>query len=113
MNEQHQLFEQLKQTDINGTEYWSARSISKILGYSEYRHFQPVIAKAKEACTNSEHAIDDYFEDVLGMVTIGSGAQREKTAPLRLLSGSSKWRSDETRDCGRPNHSGTSGPICI
>ncbi|QJR29177.1 DNA damage-inducible protein D [Limnobacter profundi] len=77
MSEQHQLFEQLKQIDENGTEFWSARAISKLLGYSEYRHFQPVIAKAKEACANSGHPIQDHFEDILGMVAIGSGALRE------------------------------------
>jgi DNA-damage-inducible protein D len=77
MSDQHQLFEQLKQIDSNGMEFWSARSISKLLGYSEYRHFQLVITKAKEACINSEHAIEDHFEDILAMVTIGSGAQRE------------------------------------
>ena len=31
MNEQHQSFEQLKQTDEHGAEYWSARSLSKLL----------------------------------------------------------------------------------
>ena len=77
MSDQHQLFEQLKKIDSNGMEFWSARSISKLLGYSEYRHFQAVITKAKEACINSEHAIEDHFEDILAMVTIGSGAQRE------------------------------------
>lgn len=77
MSDQHQPFEQLKQIDANGMEFWSARSISKLLGYSEYRHFQPVITKAKEACRKSEHVIADHFEDILGMVTIGSGALRE------------------------------------
>lgn len=74
MNDQHQLFEEIKQIDSSGMEFWSARSISKLLGYSEYRHFQPVITKAKEACANSEHSVSDHFEDVLGMVSIGSGA---------------------------------------
>ncbi|SFR50580.1 DNA-damage-inducible protein D [Pseudidiomarina maritima] len=77
MNDQHQLFEEIKQIESSGMEFWSARSISKLLGYSEYRHFQPVITKAKEACANSEHSVSDHFEDVLGMVSIGSGALRE------------------------------------
>jgi DNA-damage-inducible protein D len=77
MGDQHQPFEQLKQIDENEMEFWSARSISKLLGYSEYRHFQPVITKAKEACGKSGHFIADHFENILGMVTIGSGAQRE------------------------------------
>ncbi|MDN3222249.1 DNA damage-inducible protein D [Pseudomonas nunensis] len=51
--------------------------MSKLLEYSEYRHFQPVLARAKEACTSSGFAIDDHFEDTLAMVAIGSGARRE------------------------------------
>lgn len=71
------VFEQLKRVDDDGNEYWSARDLSKVLEYSEYRHFQPVIARAKEACTNSGQIVDDHFEDVLEMVSIGSGARRQ------------------------------------
>jgi len=41
-----------------------------------HRHFVPVIAKAKDACNNSGHAVSDHFEDALEMVDIGSGAKR-------------------------------------
>ena len=44
------IVEQIKKTDEHGNEYWSARDKSKALGYSEYRHFKPVVEKAKEAC---------------------------------------------------------------
>ncbi len=77
MNEHHQPFEEIKQIDDEGSEYWSARELAKLLDYSEYRHFTPVLERAKEACINSGHHVDDHFEDVLGMVKIGSGAQRE------------------------------------
>jgi DNA-damage-inducible protein D len=73
----HQTFEDLKETNEIGMEFWSARKLSKILEYSEYRHFLPVIEKAKEACRNSGHDVGDHFEDILGMVDIGSGAKRE------------------------------------
>lgn len=73
----HQTFEDLKETNETGMEFWSARKLLKILEYSEYRHFLPVIEKAKEACRNSGHAILDHFEDILVMVEIGSGAKRE------------------------------------
>lgn len=72
-----QTFEALKETNEDGQEFWTARKLSKILEYSEYRHFLPVIEKAKEACRNSGHEIHDHFEDVLEMVEIGSGAKRE------------------------------------
>ena len=71
------VFEQIKHTDENGNEFWSARDLSKVLEYSEYRHFLPVIERAKEACKNSNYAVGDHFEDILDMVLLGSGAQRE------------------------------------
>lgn len=70
------VFEQIKQIDENGNEYWSARDLSKVLEYSEYRHFLPVIERAKEACKNSGQTISDHFEDILDMVQLGSSAQR-------------------------------------
>ena len=48
------IFEQIKEVDENGNEYWGARKLSKILEYSEFRHFLPVIERAKEACVNSK-----------------------------------------------------------
>jgi len=77
LNNKLTLFEQIKQTDENGNEYWSARQLSKVLEYSEYRHFAPVIERAKEACANSGQQIADHFEDTLDMITTGKTAQRE------------------------------------
>ncbi|MCE7923292.1 MAG: DNA damage-inducible protein D [Haliscomenobacteraceae bacterium CHB4] len=71
------VFEQIKRTDENGVEYWSARDLAKVLEYSEYRHFLPAIERAKEACQNSGHNLADHFEDILEMVEIGSKAQRQ------------------------------------
>lgn len=71
------IFEQVKRLDEYNNEYWTARDLSKILEYSEYRHFKPAIDRAKEACKNSGYIISDHFEDILEMVSIGSGAQRE------------------------------------
>ncbi len=71
------IFEQSKKIDENGNEFWTARELAKILEYSEYRHFLPVIAKAEESCENSKQKTLDHFEDILEMVEIGSGAVRE------------------------------------
>jgi len=73
----HATFEGIKQTDDDGNEFWLARPLAKVLDYSEYRHFLPVIERAREACRNSGQPIANHFEDVLEMVDIGSGAQRE------------------------------------
>ncbi|WP_340508278.1 DNA damage-inducible protein D [Escherichia coli] len=76
MNEHHQPFEEIKLINANGAEQWSARQLGKLLGYSEYRHFIPVLTRAKEACENSGHTIDDHYEEILDMVKIGSNAKR-------------------------------------
>lgn len=71
------IFEEIKEIDENGNEFWGARKLSKILEYSEFRYFSPVIERAKEACSNTNHPIEDHFEDYLEMVPIGSGAERK------------------------------------
>ncbi|MBP7710582.1 MAG: DNA damage-inducible protein D [Rickettsiales bacterium] len=73
------IFEQSKRIDENGNEFWTARELAKILEYSEYRHFLPVIAKAQESCQNSKQKDSDHFEEFLEMVEIGSGAVRKLT----------------------------------
>ncbi len=76
----HQTFEGLKQVTDDGMEFWSSRQLAKVLNYSEYRNFQPVIEKAKKACKNSGQPIENHFVDMHEMVDIGSGAQREMPA---------------------------------
>jgi DNA-damage-inducible protein D len=70
------LFEQVKEIDENGIEFWGARRLSKILEYREFRNFLPVIKKAKDACINSDQAVENHFVDFHEMVEIGSGAER-------------------------------------
>lgn len=72
----YQTFESLKQEE-DGSEFWSARKLSKALEYSEYRHFLPVIEKAKKACKTSGHSIVEHFEDILDMIDIGKRGQRQ------------------------------------
>lgn len=70
------IFEQIKEIDEIGNEFWGARKLSKILEYSEFRHFLPVIEKAKEACKNSKQEIADHFEDYLEEINFGKGAKQ-------------------------------------
>ena len=69
-------FERIKRVSAEGHESWSARDLARVLEYSEFRHFLPVIEKAREACVKSERRVEDHFEQILEMVSIGSGAQR-------------------------------------
>ena len=82
-NQHHATFESIRHTDDAGQEFWLARQLAKVLDYSQYRHFLPVVERAKEACLNSGQPVGNHIEDVLTMVEIGSGAQRE-IADIRL-----------------------------
>ena len=70
-------FESIRRQAEDGSEYWSARDLAKILGYNRWETFQKVISKAKVACTNSGHAVSDHFRDITKMIKAAKGAQRE------------------------------------
>jgi len=70
-------FENIKKINEHWQEYWSARDLYKILEYSEYRFFLPVIEKAKIACKKSWQEVSDHFEDVHDMIEIWKWAQRK------------------------------------
>lgn len=65
-----------QQTDT-GVEYWLARDIQHLLGYTKWENFLNVVNKAKTACEVSGHDIDNHFPDVRKMVDLGSGSQRD------------------------------------
>lgn len=61
----------------DGVEYWMARDIQTLLGYSKWENFTQVIEKAKLACFNSHQPLGDHFVPVTKKVNIGSDTQRE------------------------------------
>lgn len=70
-------FEGHAQKTENGIEYWLARDIQHLLGYSKWDNFLNVVSKAKTACDISGHEVTDHFADVGKMVDLGSGSQRK------------------------------------
>ncbi len=58
-------------------EYWLARDLQFLLGYSKWNNFEKVIVKAKEACKGSNNQVIDHFLDVGKMVELGSTAGRK------------------------------------
>ena len=70
-------FESYSNRTENEIEFWFARDLQHLLGYSEWRNFIKVINKAKTSCETAVHQISDHFVEVNKMVKIGSETERE------------------------------------
>jgi len=73
---EYKCFEDIKSVRDDGSEFWSARELAKVLDYTQWRNFTRVIDKAMIACKNSGSELDDHFAEVSKMVDIGSGTNR-------------------------------------
>lgn len=69
------IFEETANEKV-GVEYWLARDLQKLLGYSEWRNFVTTLEKAKLACENSGQLASDHFVGINKMIGIGSDTER-------------------------------------
>lgn len=57
-------------------EYWRARDLMPLLGYTRWENFNNAIQRAVESCETSGVNVSDHFRDVTKMVPLGSGSER-------------------------------------
>ncbi|MCM2359744.1 MAG: DNA damage-inducible protein D [Geobacteraceae bacterium] len=69
-------FEELKKINEHGAEYWSARELQPLLGYSQWRRFEEAISRAMISCRQSGNNPDYHFAGAGKMVELGSGSVR-------------------------------------
>jgi DNA-damage-inducible protein D len=72
-----QSFEGLKQVNEHGAEYWSARALQPMLGYSQWRRFEQAIERAVTSCKESGNPPENHFAGSGKMVDLGSGSVRK------------------------------------
>ena len=72
----YKTFEDIRQYTKEGVEFWSARDLQTVLGYSSWDKFKLFIHKAMKACQNSQNAILDHFSQVGKIVKTGLGVER-------------------------------------
>lgn len=70
-------FEAHAQQTETGIEFWLARDIQHLLGYSKWDNFLNVVSKAKTACDVSGHTVPDHFADVGKTIAMPKGAEKE------------------------------------
>ena len=76
-NLKENVFENIKNINEYGYEFWYARDIQKALEYTKWENFSNIINKAKEACQNSSIDVDDNFEETTRIIELGQGRTRE------------------------------------
>ena len=74
--ELHRNFEEFE-NQIDGEEFWFARDLQTLLGYSKWENFVNVIEKAKTSCVNAGHSVEDHFPDVRKTIPMPKGAEKE------------------------------------
>lgn len=79
----HKNFEGVKKIDENGIDYWEARELMPLLGYTKWDNFLSVIEKAKIACRNSEQTEDNHFAGIGKMIRIATGTDKETSREIK------------------------------
>ncbi len=69
-----QTFEGLKQSNEYGAEYWSARDLQPLLGYSQWRRFEDAVKRAITSCEQSGNQPDHHFAGAGKPIAGGKGA---------------------------------------
>ena len=58
-------------------EYWYARDLQTLLGYTQWRNFLEVMKKTMVSCESAGFTVTDHFAEVSKMVELGSGSKRK------------------------------------
>ena len=67
-------FEGLRQINEFGAEYWSARDLQTLLGYSQWRRFEQAIERALSSCRESGNPPEHHFAGAGKPIPGGKGA---------------------------------------
>jgi DNA-damage-inducible protein D len=68
-------FEELRKINQYGAEYWNARDLQPLLGYTQWRRFEDAIKRAKTSCRQSGNDPDHHFAGAGKMIILGKGGE--------------------------------------
>ena len=66
----------IQTTENEQIEYWYARDLMKLLGYSRWENFENAIRRAIESCETAQIEVSDHFREITKLITAGKGAKR-------------------------------------
>ncbi|MFD0782491.1 phage antirepressor KilAC domain-containing protein [Micromonospora azadirachtae] len=71
-------FDAAKRLDDSGNEFWSARDLQTMMGYTEWRNFDDAIQRAMAACRNSGYSVEENFMQVTQLGDAGNLGMQER-----------------------------------
>ncbi|MBW4675953.1 MAG: DNA-damage-inducible protein [Desmonostoc geniculatum HA4340-LM1] len=84
-NDEANPFDQIKQVDADGVEYWLATELLTLLGYKTWKRIKDVVERAKISINNSGLDESCHLDNVVQMAQIGdSQAFRETLKDFKL-----------------------------
>lgn len=63
--------------EADGIEFWFARDVQQLLGYTKWENFLKVIDKAKIACEKAEVKVEDNFANTVRAINMPNGGIKE------------------------------------
>lgn len=66
-------FESLKRINVHGAEFWSARDLQNLLGYTQWRRFEQAIERARLSCEQSGNPCHYHFAGAGKLIEAGKG----------------------------------------
>ena len=73
-------FDEIAHTHVDNSdsvEYWYARELQQLLGYSRWKDFEKAVRRGITACENTGAPVENPFREVPKRVRLGSGSHRE------------------------------------
>lgn len=74
--EHESMFESIRHSDEDGDEYWDARELMVVLGYTNWRNFNAAIRAAMVTCESNGYVASQHFDATAISVPLGNGAHR-------------------------------------
>ena len=71
------IFESIKHINEYGQEYWEARELQPVLGYTKWENFRVAITRAISACEASKNRVSEHFAEVRKTIAMPKGAHKE------------------------------------
>ena len=78
-------FEQLREVDADGKEWWNSRKLARVMGYGKYWNFERVIAKAQAWTSQKGYHLSEHFVEITEMAELFGVTQQNISYHLQQI----------------------------